>query len=272
MTATFDHTRTPGDAIEGASGQGSVRPGRRLVARLGIEVAIIAALMGGYNAVRLLIRGQEGLAVTNAEAVRSLESWLPLPSEEWLQDLVAGVPHIFETANNYYVLMHFPVMIAFLVFGFLGRSRVEYLWARNLAVLLTFGGLIVHVVYPLAPPRMFSEWGFLDTMSVIGPSPYDATSTVANQYAAMPSLHIGWALLIAFVVVRTGPRWIGVLAVLHAVATIGVVIITANHWWLDGIVAALILSVAVYLLPGPGRTRWTRADPSAQVASAGTVS
>ena len=110
---------------------------------------------------------------------------------------MSSVPNIFELANRYYMTLHFPVMIAFLLWGFFLRPRAQYLWARNLAVIMTLLALVLHVIYPLAPPRMFPEMGFVDTMTTIGPSPYEAANDMANQYAAMPSLHIGWALLIA---------------------------------------------------------------------------
>ena len=219
-------------------------------------MAIIGVLLALYNAGRLLIRGQEAVARSNAETVRRVESMLHLPSEAALQDAVAGIPHLFEAANNYYMLFHFPVMGAFLAWGLLVRPVAEYVWARRLLVTMTFLALAIHVAVPLAPPRMFPELGFTDTMTEIGPSPYDgASAAVANQFAAMPSLHIGWALLIAFVVMRTGPRFLGLLAVAHAATTVFVVVITANHWWLDGIVAALLLVLAGAIFPRAGATR-----------------
>ena len=106
---------------------------------------------------------------------------------------------------------------------------------------------------PLAPPRMLSSLGFLDTMAVFGPSAYgdSTTATVANQFAAMPSLHVGWALLIAVVVVRTARtpwRWV---AVLHPTITVLVVVATANHYWVDAIAAALLLLLALAVTPQP---------------------
>ena len=234
----------------------------RFVRRTLIEAVIVGALFLLYNAGRLVIEGQELTARSNADLVRRIESMVRLPSEASVQDAMSAVPHLFELANQYYVTLHFPVMIAFLVWGFLRRPRAEYVWARNLLVIMTFLGLALHMVFPLAPPRMFPEWGFTDTMAVWGPSAYDgASAAVANQYAAMPSLHIGWALLIAFVVLRTGPRPLAAVAVLHAALTVFVVVITANHWWLDGIIAAALLLLGLAILPRPGSTRLPRLGP-----------
>jgi hypothetical protein len=100
---------------------------------------------------------------------------------------------------------------------------------------------------------MFPHLGFVDTMTTIGPSAYgDGTAAVANQYAAMPSLHVGWALLIAVVVLRTATGPIRVLALAHAALTSLVVVVTANHWWVDGLVATALLGVALLLHRRPG--------------------
>jgi hypothetical protein len=89
-----------------------------------------------------------------------------------------------------------------------------------------------------------------------GPNAYaGAGGSVANQYAAMPSLHVGWALVIAFVLFKTGPKKLAALGAAYAATTTFVVISTANHWWLDGIIAALTLVIALVVFPEPGRTR-----------------
>jgi hypothetical protein len=232
-----------------------------LVPRAAREVSVLACLFLLYNVGRLLGRGEEVRARAHAVVVHRLESSLGLPSEASLQSAVASVPHLFRFANQYYVTLHFPVMIAFLLFGFFARPHAEYVWARNLVVVQTFLALALHMSFPLAPPRMFPQWGFVDTMQTWGPSAYDgASASAANQFAAMPSLHIGWALLIAVVLVRTAPRPLAVLACLHAAATVFVVVITANHWWMDGVVAAGLLMVALAIFPGPSRGPLVRRD------------
>ena len=137
-------------------------------------------------------------------------------------------------------------------------------------MVLTLLGLVAHIVFPLAPPRMFPRWGFLDTMTTYGPSAYDgASGALVNQYAAMPSLHIGWAVLIAVVVCRTGPRPVAYLACLHALTTIAVVIVTANHWLLDGVVALALLGVALLVVPRPAETSHQPGSTNAAQTSSG---
>ena len=181
------------------------------------EIAIVGSLFLLYNWVRVVIRDQENVAQAHAGQVHRFEAAIGLPSEAWLQGFVANVPHFFEYANRYYTSVHFPLTLFFLVWGFTMRPRAEYVWARRLLIVQTFLALVIHVAYPLAPPRMFPQWGFMDPGALWGPSPYQgASGAVANQFAAMPSLHIGWAVLIAVVVTRTGPRWVAGLAWLHA--------------------------------------------------------
>jgi hypothetical protein len=228
----------------------------RYAARAAIELAIIATLYFAYRFGRLIGVGREDVANGHAELVHRIQQFLHLPSEATMQNAVAVVPDIYELANTYYVSLHFPVIVVFLLWGFFARPRQQYAWARNLLIVQTSLALLIHVAFPLAPPRMFPEWGFVDTMAVFGPNAYGgASAAVANQYAAMPSLHIGWAVLIAVVLVRTAPRPVAVLGVLHASVTVIVVVITANHWLLDGVVAAALLGVGLLLFPAPSRYR-----------------
>jgi len=215
-------------------------------------VALVASLFLAYRLGRLAITGHDQLAVTNAWWVWDIERTLRLPDEELFQQWALQWPDLLRAANWYYVGVHFPLTAAFLIWGWLRRPPEEYRYARRLLSLLTGLALIVHVVMPLAPPRMLSSLGFLDTMAVFGPSAYgDSSATIANQFAAMPSLHVGWALLIAIVVVQTAHsrwRWI---VVFHPLLTVMVVVATANHYWVDAIAAALLLLVAIVVVPQP---------------------
>ncbi len=227
----------------------------RHLARAGLELAVIGVLYLAYRAGRMIGIGREDVAHAHADLVRRTQEVLHLPSEAMIQDAVSSIPHVYTAANYYYVTLHFPVIVAFLLWGYLARPRREYVWARNLLIVQTSLALLIHIAFPLAPPRMFPGWGFVDTMAVFGPNAYaGASGSVANQYAAMPSLHIGWALLVAVVLARTAPRPVAVVGVLHAVMTVVVVVITANHWFLDGIIVAALLGVGLLIFPRPGST------------------
>ncbi len=232
------------------------------VLRAVLELALVLAVFELYRLGRLLARGEDAAANEHAVQVHQLERVLHLPSEAAIQGLVPW-DWLLHAANIYYFSVHFPTMIAFLVWGYLFRPRAEYHWARNLVIALTCTALVVHILYPLAPPRMFPQWGFVDTMATFGPNAYAGTSgAMANQFAAMPSLHIGWAALIAYVIHRTGPRWLAWVATAHLVVTVLVVVVTANHYWLDGVVALVLLAGVALVIrrPGPDRIAPAKKD------------
>jgi hypothetical protein len=225
-----------------------------VVLRAFLELALVLAMFQFYRLGRLLARGESASAYAHALRVHQLEYDMHLPSEAALQSLVPS-DTLLHAANIYYFSVHFPAMIAFLVWGYLVRPRAQYHWARNLVAAVTGAALVVHVIYPLAPPRMFPQWGFVDTMATLGPNAYSgASGAMANQFAAMPSLHIGWAAIIAYVVYRTGPRWLAWVAIGHFALTVLVVVVTANHYWLDGMVAVLLVGAAVAFIPQPKPT------------------
>ena len=209
------------------------------------EVPLIAMLYLVYAGGRLLASHHAGEAFHHAEQVWSFERAIGLPSEHSLQQLALNWTWLIKAMGVYYARVHFPATIGVLVWLFIRRPEA-YPWFRWTLVLLTGFGLVGHVLYPLAPPRMLPDHGMVDTAKVFGESVYGQVGTgLANQFAAMPSLHVGWAVLIAIALIttlRSKWRW---LIVLHPVITLAVVVITGNHYWLDGIVAGLLLVLAL---------------------------
>jgi hypothetical protein len=218
------------------------------------ELLLVALLYSGYRFGRLAANGHVERAFDNAGDVTRLERILHLPTESWLQNLMLHSEPLTKAANVFYATVHFPATIVFLLFMF-WRHPVHYVWIRRVLTVLTAVGLVGHLVLPLAPPRML---GLLDTGRVFGPSVYGdpKVHSVANQYAAMPSLHVGWALVVAIglIAVFTSPwRW---LWAAYPITTFLVVVATANHYWLDGIVVSLLLLLSLVVVPLPGRP-WT---------------
>jgi hypothetical protein len=212
------------------------------------ELLLIVALFVAYKLGRLITAGDVGDAFANALDVVRLEQALRLPDEAALQGWVMGAPDLIEAANHYYAWVHFPLTALALLWVW-WRDREAYRWLRRALVGLTVFGLAVNTLIPLAPPRMLPELGFVDTALIFGDSVYASSlgSSLSNQYAAMPSLHVGWALWVALVavcVLRTRWRW---LAVLHPIITVAVVVVTANHFWIDGLVSAAALALIVPL-------------------------
>lgn len=214
------------------------------------ELGLLVTMFLAYRFGRQLIAGHDTLAMANAGEVWHVERWLRLPDERAVQGWALHWPALLRAANWYYVGVHFPLTVTFLVWGWWKRPPEDYRWARRLLITLTAFAFVVHVLVPLAPPRMLGRLGFVDTMATIGPSAYEGgTATVANQFAAMPSLHVGWALLLAVVViVTTSSRWRWV-TLAHPVVTTLVVVTTANHYWLDAIAAVALLGLALLVTP-----------------------
>jgi hypothetical protein len=216
----------------------------RYGAQLLVEIAICGGLLVIYRLIRGINKTDLQAAFANARDIVRLEQWLGLPFEDDLQRWLLGQPAILQTLNWYYILFHFPAAIGLLLWLYL-RHHDRYASFRNLMAFVTFSALLIHLVYPLAPPRMMS--GFVDTMREFGPNiyPKNALEGAANQIAAMPSLHFGWAMIVAIAVIsvlNTRWRW---LIVIHPTMMTLSIIATANHWWIDAAAAGLLVLAGI---------------------------
>ncbi|MGW7102820.1 phosphatase PAP2 family protein [Streptomyces sp. NPDC054838] len=238
---------TPAEPPTGPPGRGRER--RRLLR----ELLLVAGLFTVYKAGRTLSTGRTDEAFRNAARIWDAERALHLPGEGAVQRLLLHGDALVQTANGYYAAVHFPATALFLGWLYVRRPG-HYLWTRRVLAVLTGAALALHLAFPLAPPRMLDAAGLVDTGQVYGPTVYraaPATDTLANQFAAMPSLHFGWALMVALgMIAATRSRW-RYLWLLHPLVTLLVVVGTANHYWLDAIVATVLLGAALLLLPRP---------------------
>ncbi|MGK5532245.1 phosphatase PAP2 family protein [Streptomyces sp. URMC 129] len=216
------------------------------------ELLLIVALYTGYKVGRRAANGQFSEAFENAERIWDLERALRLPSEAWVQDVVLHSETLIRAINVYYATVHFPAMVLFLVYMYWRRPG-HYLWFRWVLTWLTGAALVLHLLMPLAPPRLFRTGDMVDTSAVYGPGVYEEPDpdSMSNQFAAMPSLHVGWAVLIALTLIvatRGRLRW---LWLIHPLITVLAVIATGHHYWMDGIVACALLAVIVAVLRPP---------------------
>lgn len=211
-----------------------------------LEVALIASLFAVYELLRAVGRAEVSGAVGNGWWIVAWQAQLGLPSESRVQDLILDHESLVTAVNHYYVWVHFPATAVFLVWLW-HRHRDRYAHFRSLLVALTGIGLILHASVPVAPPRLLPGSSFVDTMATVGPSAYGSgpAAVLANQYAAFPSLHVGWALVVAYGVIRSSTRPARWLTMLHPTATLAVVVLTANHYWADGAAAAALLGAVV---------------------------
>ncbi|HYU67249.1 MAG TPA: phosphatase PAP2 family protein, partial [Jatrophihabitantaceae bacterium] len=219
-------------------------PRLQAIAPFARESGYVAGLYALWQlAATVSLLGTSGAFAKARWIVRVERDW-HLPSELDTQRLVVPHPLLAQACNLYYATMHFAGLGALLLWLFL-RHRDRYPQVRTTIVLLTASCLLVQLV-PVAPPRLLPNFGFVDTAEQYGQSVYTALKAVGpDQLSAMPSVHVGWAVLVGAVVVWLGTsrwRW---LALLHPALTIFVVAATANHFWLDGIVAVALLVLAV---------------------------
>lgn len=204
------------------------------------EAALISVLYSLWQiAGRLSLLGIDD-AIDRGAWLWDIERAFFLPNELTLQNWM--VPSSFWTqfANIYYAGAHVPAMGIFLVWMFL-RHRGEYSAWRNALALVTGACLIIQL-WPVAPPRLTASTGMIDTGLAYGQSVYGTLGIgVAGQLQAMPSIHVAWAALIGWAVwsASSSPwRWVGPA---HFTITFIVVALTGNHYWLDGLVAMVLL-------------------------------
>jgi hypothetical protein len=208
------------------------------------EVAVILGLYALWQLAGTLSVMKVTGALARGRHIWDLERTLHLPSELWFQRL--ALPHslFVQACNIYYAVVHVPALGVFLVWLFF-RHRREYPHVRNVLAMLTGASLLIQLI-PVAPPRMLQGLGFVDTALVYKQSVYTALGRgAADQLSAMPSVHVGWAVVIGLAAVtisRSRWRW---LVLLHPVVTVLVVVVTANHYWLDGIAELGVLAVAI---------------------------
>ncbi|MEU6402362.1 phosphatase PAP2 family protein [Streptomyces sp. NPDC046985] len=218
------------------------------------ELLLVAGLFLVYKAGRQLAAHHTGEAFRNAHRVWDLERAAHLPGEGAVQSPLLHHDLLAHTADAYYATVHFPATVGLLVWLYL-RRPAHYVWTRRVLAALTAAALLLHLVFPLAPPRMLGEAHLIDTGRVFGPSVYGPPRTdhLSNQFAAMPSLHFGWALMAAVALIaatRSRLRW---LWLLHPLLTLTVIIGTANHYWLDAAAATALLGLALAVTPRPHR-------------------
>lgn len=185
----------------------------------------------------------EAGAVDRGKWLWHAERVLHLPSEAAVQRQILGHATFDRIANGYYAWAHIVVFAAALLWLMFRHREVYPKW-RNLVVAFTGIALLIGFL-PVAPPRLIPSFGMVDLPARYHQSVYGGIGKgVTDQFSAMPSVHVGWAILVAAMVIcvlRTRWRW---LAVLHPVVTTYFIVVTANHYWLDGVGAALLLAAS----------------------------
>lgn len=261
MTAT----RAPesGSAVDEAAarpgGFSGLLPNRMLLHRAPRwwqEIVIIGICYWLYGRVRNLVPEQASIATRHGRGVQHLQDALHLNFERSVNRFVAGHEPVAQVMNYYYATLHFVVTIGCLIWLFRAHPRI-YRGARTVLSVTSLVALAGFYLYPLAPPRLLPQYGYIDTVlrfHTWGSLADPKVAEHSNQFAAMPSLHIGWALWCGVSIFLCARRtWVRTLGVLYPLCTLLVILGTANHFLIDavaGLAVFLVGALVQYLISG----------------------
>ncbi|MCL6538377.1 MAG: phosphatase PAP2 family protein [Acidothermus sp.] len=222
------------------------------------ELCFVVASYLVYSLIRDAVPGHITLALRHAGDILDAERAMHLNVEKSLNHLVAtahigGLHLLAQISNYYYATMHFIVVISVLVWLYV-RRPYYYRGARTAFYAANALAAVVFWLYPVAPPRLMPNGGYVDTIVVFhtwGSWGSGGVAKISNQFAAMPSLHIAWALWAGLVVWALARRWwVRALGIVYPLTTFFVIVGTANHFVLDAVggVAVLAAGFAVQRL------------------------
>lgn len=223
------------------------------------EAALVISAFFLYFLIRGATEGRAEEAIGRALALRDLERSLGLLVEADLQAVIIDHDWLVDLANAAYIGLHWP-LISVIAIWLLARHPRRYLGYRNAMLLSGLIGLIVFATLPVAPPRL-ADPELIDTV-VERSNAYRLMQPpqLTNQYAAMPSLHFGWNLLMGIALVRESRhRALHLVGWLTPVVMMFAMVVTANHYLLDaaaGAAVVLVALLAVEVVPSP--SSWLR--------------
>ncbi|WP_406148809.1 phosphatase PAP2 family protein [Streptomyces sp. NBC_01012] len=220
------------------------------------ELPLIAVVYGLYSVGRLLVHENIPAAVDNGLAILRIEQTLRINAEHPLNRLLTGHPVLGIPADFAYASLHYVVTPAVLIWMFRRRSAA-YRAARTWLMTSTLLGLVGFTLMPTCPPRLLdAHHGFVDTMAQYssygwwgaGASAPRGLSGMTNQYAAMPSLHVGWAVWCGVLLWRHGRHpLVRTVGIAYPLVTMFVVMGTANHYFLDAVAGAAVMAAGALL-------------------------
>jgi hypothetical protein len=200
-----------------------------------------------YRIVRGIEDGHITSAFEHARAIIHLEQSMGLFVEPGVQHWAQNQGWAITAANFMYVNSHFVVTSAFLGWLYLARNRSFY-FVRNMFLVAMSLALVIYTAYPTAPPRLMPEFGFTDTVAdFVGRAASQSASLLYNPLAAVPSMHVCFALMIGVpgaILVRH--RALKVLWALYPAIVCFVVVSTGNHFWVDGLLGALVAGLSAW--------------------------
>ena len=216
--------------------------------RFAFEIVLIAIAYVSYQLVRSAVEGRIDVAFSNANSLIQLERSLGLFWEVQIQSMILGNNFLIDMFNWIYIWGHLPVIGVLAIWVYFFRRGV-FARYRNAFLISGAIGLVFFITLPMAPPRFLPGVGFIDTITQYD-KVYQALQhpSFVNQYAAMPSLHLGWNLLVGLAVFETTKAWYTrAFGLLLPVPMLASIIFTGNHFILDAVVGVLVALAALWL-------------------------
>lgn len=217
---------------------------RLLHFRFAREVLLIGVAYWFYEIVRSVSSDRGATAFENAGVLVRVERALGIFAELNVQVAVLSWQGLVDFLSLWYFWGHFPLIVVIATWAF-ARHRPDYLWARNAFFAAGAIALVVYVTFPVAPPRLVPAAGFVDTLRNVFALQYEDSSLV-NQFAAVPSMHQGFALIIGVTMFRMlgGTRGVLLMLLLPTLMFVSIVA-TGNHWFLDAALGALVAAIGM---------------------------
>ena len=217
--------------------------------RLAREALLVAPAALFYFLVRGLVDAKPTDAYAHATMVIQLEQSLGIFHERELQAMILHFDYLVDLANWIYIWIHWPVITATFVWLIVLHRR-KYPTYRNVMLLSGAVGIAVFALYPVAPPRLMPSLDVVDTVTTHSYS-YRVLQppNLTNPYAAMPSLHFGWNLLMGIAIFREARRLgIKLLGILMPLAMFFGIVFTANHYIIDGLAGGVLVLMSLFVV------------------------
>jgi len=269
---------------------------------IGVVYMVYSFVRNQFGSATLAIGDEPKHAFNNAVDIIKLEKAIGLFHEQSIQNWFIGTRWIIQFFNIFYGTAHFIVTLGILVWLFV-RKRSSFARWRTTLMVTTVLALIGFALFPLMPPRLFNAYAhpphcdehavgtnphvcyrygggeladdptnpqpnyhFVDTLRTVGGLwSFDSKKldAVSNQYAAMPSLHIGWSTWCMLVLLTfTKKRWAKAVAIAYPILTLTVIVATANHYIIDAVGGLVILGAGYLVATWVERFRQARAEPT----------
>jgi len=218
-----------------------------------LQIAIWLCVDGLYELVRGLTEGSTAAAFANGNRVVELEQSTHTFFEVDFQRQILHDRWLVDITNFLNMNLHFALTTAFLTWLYLRRNEAFY-FVRNVFIGTMAIAIAIHAIFPTAPPRLLTQYGFVDTIfSYAGVDQHQgAISALVNKFAAVPSVHVGFALIVGVTAsIMSRRRWAKVLWACYPLLMLYIVVATGNHFWFDGLAGAAAAALAVLLARYP---------------------